>query len=236
MGYWPVLALGAGAVGMALLAGLQRLDRRRVALLIWTALPVLLLVALAMRNNKPLNARYVSVVLPWLLLLAGVGLARLPRLAGLLVTAVLAGMTLWSLGGYYGDEKYEKADLRQAVALVNQAQPPSRVVLVPVVTSVYRYYDGDAHVLLNSYGQAPLTDREAAQKFVAESLGGHDYCRVVLAREWYLDPQGYLLQALSRVGHLRLEDRVPGVSIYTWERKRAPSLGSDMGNESGLGL
>ncbi len=232
LGYWPVLTLGAGAVGVALLGSLGRMDRRRVALLVWVLVPALLLVILALRNVKPWNARYVAVVLPWLVLMAGAGLARLARGPGLVVTAVLAGLTLWSLGGYYGQEKYAKADLRQAAVLIGEAQPPGRVVLVPVVTAVFGYYDRGEHVLLNSYGQAPLRDRAAASLFVAETLGGHDFCRVVLARQWYLDPEGHLMQALSRVGHLRLEDTAPGVSIYTWERKRTPAVG----DESGMGL
>jgi len=190
------------------------------------------LVLLAVRNIKPWNARYVSVVLPSLVLLAGAGLARLPRRSGLVVSVLLAGLTLWSLGGYYGDSRYAKADLRQAVAAVSAAQPASPLVLVPVVKSVFQYYDRETHILVGSDGRAPLRDRTAASLYVAEATAGYDYCRIVLAREWYFDPDAQLLPALSRAGHLRLEKLLPGVSIYTWERKRS----ADYQHESGLGL
>ncbi len=231
--YWPLLTAGAAAVGAALLGGLLKPDRRRLALVVWIAVPVGLLMVLALRNIKPWNPRYVSVVLPWLVLLAGAGLARLPRRPGLAVAVVLAGLTLWSLGGYFGADRYGKADLRQAVAEVGKAQPPSRIVLVPTVTSVFRYYDRDAHLLLDSYRYAPLHNRADAATFVAETLGGHDFCRVVLAREWYFDPEGHLLPALSRVGHLRLEKLLPGVSIYTWQRKESPAVGQGSGWKHG---
>ncbi len=234
MSYWPLLAGGATAVGTVLLSGIMKLDRRRVTLLIWILVPVSLLVVLAVRNIKPWNPRYVAVVLPWLILLAGSGLARLPRRAGLVVTVVLAALTLTSLGGYYRSGKYAKADLRQAVAAVQTAQPASRVVLVPVVTSVFRYYDRGAHVLLGNPGQAPLRNRADATRYLAETLGGYDYCRVVLAREWYFDPDGYLLPALARIGHLHLEQSLSGVTTYAWERKQSPNFepGSGMEHES----
>lgn len=224
MGYWPVLGVGAAAVGSALIASVAKIDRRRLTLIIWILIPVLIAVVLAMRNIKPWNPRYVSVALPALVLLAGAGLAQLPRRMGLVVASVAVGLTLWSLVGYYGQTKYAKADLRQAVIEVNAQAAPNGVVLVPVVTAVYRYYDRGAHELLNSYQVAPLVDRASASRYVAETLGGYDYCRVVLAREWYFDPDGHLLPALSRVGHLRLEKLLPGVSIYTWERKRSPGI------------
>ncbi len=224
MAYWPVIVAGAAVVGTALLAGLIKIDRRRVTLIIWIVAPLVLAMVLAMRNIKPWNPRYVSVALPCLVLLAGSGLARLPRRAGLVITGAMVGLTLWSLAGYYGQDKYAKADLRQAAAVVAEGQVPNQVVLVPVVTSTFWYYDRDRHELLNSYQYSPLKDRGAASLYVSEQLGGHDYCRVVLAREWYFDPDGHLLPALSRVGHLRLEKLLPGVSIYNWERKRSPGL------------
>jgi len=227
--YWPVLAAGAVAVSTSVLAGVFGPDRRRMAFLIWIVVPLGLLVLLAVCDSKPWNPRFVAVVLPWLMLFISAGLARLPRRPGLAVTVVLVGLTLWSLAGYYTNEKFAKADLRQAVALVAQAAPPNQVVLVPVVTAVYRYYDRDRQVLLDNHGRSPLPDRAAASSFVAEVLGAHDRCRVVLAREWSFDPGGHLLPALSRVGNLRLENQLPGVSIYSWER----TANLDLGQESG---
>jgi len=227
MGYWPVLAAGGVTVGGALLAGFTKWDRRRLALLIWVLVPVAFAVVLAMRNIKPWNPRYVAVAMPWLVLMVGAGLARFPRRSGFVATTVLVGLTLWSLAGYYGQDKYAKADLKQAAAFVARSDLRSRVILVPVVTSVYGYYDRGAHQLLDSFGHQPLSDHLIARQFVAEMLGGHDFCRVVLAREWYFDPDGYLLPALAQVGVLRLEVLLPGVSVYTWERKRLPGMEND---------
>lgn len=221
-GYWPLLVAGAAVVGCALLGVLAKVERRRLTLLVWIAVPILLLVVLAQRNIKPWNPRYVAIVMPALILLAGDGVAQLSRRLGLVVAVGLVGLTLWSLAGYYGDDRFAKADLRGAVAAIEQAQPPSPVVLVPVVTGVYRYYDRDKHQLLDSFGRRPLQGRDDADRYVSTILRGQGFCRVVLAREWYFDPGGHLLPALSRLGQVRLEKLLPGVSIYTWERTASP--------------
>ena len=117
----PVLVVAAATVGVSLLAGLVTAGRKRWLLLIWILVPALILVVLAMRNIKPWNPRYVAMILPWILTLAAVGLARLPRRPGLVCTVVLLGLSLWSLGGHYFDADYAKADIRHAAAFVDQA-------------------------------------------------------------------------------------------------------------------
>ncbi|MCB1183031.1 glycosyltransferase family 39 protein [bacterium] len=220
MGYAPVLGAAGVAAAVAVGAGLGDRERRRTVLLaLWIAVPVAVLILLAVRNVKPWNPRYVAVVVPWLLLLAGAGLARLPRRIELGVAGLLVGLTVWSLGGYYGADKYAKADVRAAVAHVAAARPASGTVLVPVVTTVYAYYDRGGHELLDSFGWPPLASPAEADRFVAAVLAGHDFCRVVLARAWHFDPQGLLPAALSRAGLLRTEATFPGVVVMTWERR-----------------
>ncbi len=234
MNYLPVLAAGAALVGTALLAGVIRPDRRRLTLITWIAVPLLLAVLLAVRNVKPWNARYAIVVLPWLLALAGTGLARLDRRWGALVAVALIGLTLWSLWGYQQRDKYAKADIRGAAAWIAQAGTNDDTILVPVVRGVYRYYDGGAHRLVGDPGAAPLPNPAAAEGYLREKLAGLDSCWVVLAREWYFDPQGLLMPALAASGELELAAQLPGVDILLWraqaEEAPAPPWGTRHGS------
>lgn len=232
--YLPVLGAGFGAVGIVLLAGLVRWNRRLLLLLTWIVVPLLVAVLLAVRNVKPWNPRYVSVALPWLLLIAGTGLARLPRRWGAMVAVILVGLTVWSLVGYYTDGKYAKADLRQAARWVDSSVPASEPVLVPVVTGVFAFYDQGRHQLLDSYGLPPLAGRDMADAFVGHSLIGFDSCTIVLAREWYFDPDGYLLPALAGLGELEPVCRFPGVEILHWERRAMPRTEGGTGTENEL--
>lgn len=220
----PLLVVAGLAVGMALAGGLGRKpDRVRARLLVWILVPVVVLVALALRNVKPWNPRYVSVVLPLVLLLAARGLVRLPRAAGALAATVLLALTVWSLGAGRADPRYARENVREAVAVVEAAAAPGDAVLVPVVTGVYDFYDDGRLPLLDAYGRAPLAGPAEADAYCAEVLAGRSRCWVVLAREWYFDPRGELPGALSRLGTLRLVAQPAGTRIYAWER--ATSVG-----------
>lgn len=219
----PLLAVAGLAVGAALVGGLgRRPDRVRARLLAWILVPVVILVVLAMRNVKPWNPRYVSVVLPFVLLLAARGLVRLPRAVGAVSATVLLALTVWSLGAARSDPRYAREDVREAVRVVSAAAAPGDAVLVPVVAGVYGFYDDGRLPILDAYGRSPLGTAQEADAFCAEVLAGRHRCWVVLAREWYFDPHGVLTPALSRLGTLRLVAQPAGARIFAWERAAAP--------------
>jgi 4-amino-4-deoxy-L-arabinose transferase-like glycosyltransferase len=220
-GALPLLLAGGLPVGLGLARALFKPDRKVLLLVVWTVVPVLILTLLAVRNVKPWNPRYVAMVLPWVLLLAAWGLARLPRAGSLSATLLIAGLALWSLGGYYGNGKYAKADVRSAADFLTEANAQGDAMLVPVVSSVFGYYYKGDHEILATHGRAPLTSNSEAENFCAEVLAGRSRCWLVLGRQWYFDPGGHLLNVMSRQGHLRLVHTAPGVVVYEWTRKDA---------------
>lgn len=214
----PLLVFSALPVAAGLLTGTFRLPRRQRYLLALVVVPLALLVFLAVRNFKPWNPRYVLVCLPWILAITGLGLASLPRRWGLGATILLVGLTLWSLGNYYWNGRYAKADVRGAVAFVQENNAAGDPVLVPSLTPVYHFYhDGPAEVL-GAFEWEPLTDPGSAGRFCSERLAGVDACWVVLGRDWYFDPAGVLLPALARSGKLTRERDFDGIRIYHWQR------------------
>ena len=223
LGAWlPLVAVAALPLGLGLVGTLLHWRRRTTLLVIWTAVPWLILVLLAMRNIKPWNARYLAVTLPWVLLLVAHGTVQLPRRLGAISTAVLCGLMLVSVFGYHGLDRYAKADVRGAAALVASrtasSGEPAQAVLVPTVTGVYRYYDRTSSDVIASWNVAPLGDAGAADRFVANRLAGRQRAWVVLAREWYLDPRGLLVPALARAGRVDEELRLSGVRLLQWHR------------------
>lgn len=212
----PVLVVAMVPVGAALLSGVLYLGRRRSVLLWWIAIPAAILVLLAMRNIKPWNPRYISMVLPWFLAVAAFGLVRLPRRAGLILTVWLLALNLWALTGHYFDDDYAKADIRGAAQYLATANTANDPVLVPAVSSVYVYYAGDAAKVLPAFG-ALVSSAAEADVFVVEQFGDRQRGWIVLGREWFFDPRDLLPAALSRAGHLRLEHTGPGVRVYAWQ-------------------
>jgi hypothetical protein len=214
----PLLAAGILPVGLGLLGSLFRPGRAFFRMLLWIGLPVVILVFLGMRNIKPWNPRYVAMTLPWVLLLLGSGLTRWPRRAGFGLTLLLLGLTLWSLGNYYWNGRYAKADVRGAVALVEGSADSGDPVLVPVVTGVFDLYHHGPARTIGSYGRPQLANMGEAENYLAEVLEGEDACWFVSARAWFFDPDGLLPLALTRIGHLRKQEGRDGVEISHWER------------------
>lgn len=215
--YLPLLVAGAVPVLLASVYALLHLRRRHLFLLVWVVVPLALLAVLAVRNIKPWNPRYGMVVLPWLLLFIGYGLGKMPRRLGGVTTLWLAGLALWSLGGYYWDSAYAREDVRGAAAHVAAVNPGGDPVLVPVVTTVFEfYYHGPAEVL-DTFQETRLSGVDAGLDFVDRRLAGREALWLVESRPWFFDPDGVLPLALARRGHLRLEKDLPGVRIYHWE-------------------
>lgn len=218
---WPLLAAAVLPVGAGLIRGLAGLRKRDGALLLWIALPLLVLVLLAVRNVKPWNPRYVAVALPWLLALAACGLVRLPRTVGAALTLLLTGLTLFSLGNYYGNGRYAKADVRAMAAQVDRFGTDDPI-LAPSVGNVFSYYHHGPGEVLGAYGLPPLRSAADAERVLDETLPGRPRLFFVEARQWFFDPGGVLPGALARRGHLRLESEAPGAKLYSWRAPAAP--------------
>ena len=218
---WPAIVLGTVPVAVALLLSLRRLDRGRWAMLLWIVVPLACVVLLAMRNIKPFNVRYVAAAQPWLLVLAaaGVGALRGRRHAALAV--VLLGVSLWSTGSYFLDDRYAKEDIRGAVAAMHERGGADLPVLAPGVGPVVRYYREDGGEVLGCWDEPTVAGREEARALVARQLGRYDEAWVLSARAWYLDPAGHLPAALAEAGALERVFAGPGVTLDHWRRTAA---------------
>jgi mannosyltransferase len=213
----PLLAAAAVPVALGLLGGLVRPPRRFWFLLVWIVVPFAVLVLLAVRNVKPWNPRYIAVALPWLVVWLAWGLSRLPRRLGGATSLLLVALSLFSLGNYFWNGRYAKADVRQAAAWSAETRP-GVPVLVASVANVFEYYNRDRQPALTVYGRPPLGGARQADAFLDEILAGQDSVVYLAARQWYFDPGGYLPEALARRGRLQLDREFPGVTLYFWHK------------------
>ena len=95
----PLLAPAGLLAGGLLLYGLARLpSRTRLTLAVWVLVPVGVLTLLRLADVKTFTPRYLATLLPLLVCLAAVGVARLPRRAGAVAGVALLALTLWSTG------------------------------------------------------------------------------------------------------------------------------------------
>ncbi len=222
LGPWlPLLGLAAAPVVVAAVAELRQMRKRTVLLSLWILVPMVTLAVLAWRNIKPWNTRYLAVAMPWALMLVARGAVVLPRRSGALVAGTICLLSLVAVAGHHGLERYAKADVRGAAAIILDDPRAAEPVLVPVVTGVYRYYDRRGTGVLDSHGVPELGDAAAADRFVADRLGGRSRAWIVLARSWFLDPRGLLVPALRRAGTIDGETTLVGARVLHWTRHPA---------------
>jgi hypothetical protein len=214
----PLLTVGALLAGAAFLASLRRLGRRRWILLLWIAVPVALVVLLAVRNIKPFNVRYLAVAFPWVLLLIAAGIAGTGRRVRLLLGGGLCVLCLIALAGHFLDERHAKEDIRGAVAAIAASARPERPLLVPASAPVVRHYWQGQSPVLGMYGEPVIGDPSLADAVLRRHLAGLDEAWIVWARSWDRDPHHLLPAALRRQGSLERIHTGPQVAVDLWRR------------------
>lgn len=219
------LVVPAGlAFAAALLLGIRRAAANPSTLrltLLSLLVPVGASVTLAVFNIKPMNARYVAVVFPILVVTTAAGVASLRGLAGRLLCGaviVFCGVSLW---GYYQSPAYWKADVRAAARHVESREEPGDAVLVPVVRDVFNfYYSGAAERFVLFRGQTGSGEEVASR--IADGAGSAERLWLVDARLWFVDP-GRAIPEYLDAHYERLESAAfPGVSVTLYSLSPVP--------------
>jgi len=228
-GHLPWLAAAAGIALILFLTGVRHLGGRNLELAAWVLFTVAAALALALRNVKPFNPRYLLAVLPVLLLVYGVALDRLPKRLAL---ALLAGwIALGSLALYrhWYVADYMHEDVRSAVEIVEGRESNDDLILAPGINLVVRhYYSGDQPVI----NLPPVLLEDAA--IVRTQLAGLPeegrYLWYLRARPWQLDPRRNLLEGLQlRYGEVA-RFQASGVDVYLFDRSSGAEQEPDPGD------
>jgi 4-amino-4-deoxy-L-arabinose transferase-like glycosyltransferase len=208
----PLLGPAALAAAILFLAGLARLRRpRAVAATLWLVIPLLAVTALALRNVKTFNPRYLAACAPLVLLVIAHGAVTLRR--GRWLALVLLAFFAFSLVGYYGIERYAREDLRSAAEAVAAEATAEDVLLVPVVSSLFRhYYEGEGTI--KEFWDCPkIRTRDEAVTALRLRSAGARRAWLVLSRSWDLDPHGHLEPAGTGLGEVVVRFEAPGVKV-----------------------
>jgi 4-amino-4-deoxy-L-arabinose transferase-like glycosyltransferase len=205
----PVAAL-AGGLMLAGLARIWRLDRRLVLLLMaWLLVPIAAVTVFAPLTHQPLNARYVILAFPALLVLVAAGTEGLPRRWRIAAWIALLGVSGIALANYHHAGRYQREDYRAAVAALRAEARPGDLVLVtaPYTILMLRYYDpGRVEAVPypdrgpDEAGIAHRTTTRDWEFWLSElerRIAGRTRFWVLLSRTWRYDPPGRLVPYLD---------------------------------------
>jgi hypothetical protein len=218
----PVVVPACAIIGCALLLGLRGIanDRTAMRLVLSVALvPLVAALALAVLNVKPFNPRYVAVMFPVFLLLAGAGVGFLRKSNGVVLVGIIVAFFIASLANYYTRPQYWKEDVRSAARYIEGREEPGDKILAPAVVDVFDfYYHGSAKRLIIYPGQA--TSESAVEEGLRPALVDTRRLWFVESRPWFADPgrriPAYLESSFRRVD----EQSFPGVRVSLFELDR----------------
>ena len=191
----PYILLGTVAAGIPLLVGLvgaARSDRNLLTLvLLWLAVPALVVTVLAARNIRVFNPRYLLVALPAYVLLLGTGAARMSRTRfAVLLLPLLIAVTL-SIHNYYSDPHYAKDDFRAAAQAIRADYRPGDTVVGVYSSEPLEFYLSglaDVHV----YSRDDMASRESMEARSRQLAEKGKRVWLSLCRTWQVDPNGYI--------------------------------------------
>lgn len=224
-----ILPLALAAVVLCAVGFLGRETSRtlRWLVLLSVLLPLAAVLALAWRNAKVFNPRYIAVALPLILAVTAAGYSRLRRRSALLAGAVGLLMllpTLLALKNYYFDPRYARENMRAAADLLKREAGAEDLVLGLGAPQVLTwYYSGPAPVefvydvwVQDGAGLPARVDAWAAHR---RSLW------LCVSRPWLQDPQGRLKALLDARFRAAQKWEFSGVSVTRYAVESLPGPG-----------
>jgi uncharacterized membrane protein len=197
----------------------------RSLLLLWLALPILLMAGLSLLNLKAPNSRYAFLSFaPYLILLAiGVSSIR-RRTLRILVLAAIVLLSVWSDQRYFTDREYWRPDARGAGRLLTrEAGPGDAVVVYALDYPLTHYVPGSMSFLLP--GQSAFTDEQAAGAWLRANTDGRRRVWIVQCQSWWIDREDRFLQACRDSMTLEREWRFTKLPVYLFVRNEGPVAG-----------
>jgi mannosyltransferase len=217
--YAPSLIVLTVLYSGLLVSGFFSLDGQResrMLLILWMAVPVLGVFALAKLLDLFYDVRYVAMALPAYLFLLSAGIARFRRIwvQLALVSAVLA-VHGTALANYYFEPKYAREDTRSAARFLESAAGSQDVALVVgTVSSLPHYYRGTLSIVdFRTLGEANESVTERLEKVTAN----YDRLWLVQIRPWQVDRTGRVKAALDNSYELIERHHFPGVDVLGYE-------------------
>jgi len=201
------ILLAAIALAIPLIVGLVRAagtDRDLFTLLlVWMALPAIVVALVAAGNIKPFNPRYMLVSLPAFVVLLGTGAAGLTRSRYVFLLAPLVAVLALSIGNYFGNAHYARDDFRTAAQTIEGGYRDDDVIAAVFTVEPLEFYlDGTASVEV--FGRNDLSSPAAMRDRCRSLTGDANRVWLSLCREWQVDPDaviyGWFEDNLERVG------------------------------------
>ena len=191
----------------------------RSLLLLWLALPMLLMAGLSVLNLKAPNSRYAILSFaPYLVLLA-IGVSSIPRWTlRILALATIVLLSVWSGYRYFTDRDYWRPAARAAGRLLTREVGPGDAVVVYTLDYPLTYYvPGSMSFRLPDL--SAFTDARATGAWLRANTDGKRRVWIVQCESWWLDRDDRFLRVCRDSMTLEREWRFAQLPVYRFVKR-----------------
>jgi hypothetical protein len=189
---------------------------------------MVLLLAFTM-PNLTYNVRYVLASLPAFVLLLSIGVCSLRGAKWWVGFAAVAALMTWSLLNHFNDERYDKEDVRGALAHVraDNSEAPKQIVVVGQIEYAIPYYGTDSEFSVVSCGSKSYTDypqfdvRQGAAEDLFRLIDPSRESWLIVGRDWKGEVD-HCLEFLAGRFEARDEVGFAGVRVVRLEPRCSP--------------
>ncbi len=232
-GYWlPLISVSIVFGAAALLGLMESIKKRTLSLFLSILLFSIGAASLAaMWNIKVFNVRYLMSAFPVFIAMTAFGISGGGRWKRILLSAVMSIMAV-SAWNYHFDPVYARDDIRSGANLISSKETGGDLILVPGFEVVFsHYYQGSNEII----GFIPVKDEKAAEEFVSGSIRKHGRVWYLQCREWDVDPESRVIDALSSSAYQSETWDFAGVRVFLFslrlESSDIPSPGAAYGQD-----
>jgi 4-amino-4-deoxy-L-arabinose transferase-like glycosyltransferase len=203
--------------GAVTIRGLLRIGRPvRLVLLLWLAVPVLMMLALSVFNLKAPNSRYAFLAFAPYLFVVAAGVHSIKHRA--LKASVLA-LLLFYMGcsdyRYFTDSRYRSPDVKSAGELISRRLRPDDVVVAYAQKYIRFYLPRDINLL-----KPPdrfFSGEDAMEDWLRRNTADAERVWIVPLRGWWVDRENRFPDVCRRLLIQQGEWRFTSLPIYLFE-------------------
>lgn len=223
----------AGLFALLALRGMIKAPRSiRGLVILWAAVPILLMAIISVLNLKAPNSRYAILgFAPYLMVLSIGILSVQSRIAKAALFAAIMLLMAYSDFQYFTEERYWRPDTKSAAALIRREAQDGDIIVVYALAYPVNYYLSNGYDIVRPTGKA-FADEGSMMSWLKDNVADRKRMWIVQCNGWWMDRQDRFVKLCRNVMSQTGEWQFTKVPVYLFENPQDWEGSSSSGGQS----
>lgn len=214
--WWLIPA--AGLFSLIAIRGIVKAPRSiRGLVILWTAVPILLMATISVLNLKAPNSRYAILgFAPYLIILSIGILSVRSRIAKATLFAAIMFLMAYSDFQYFTEERYWRPDTRAAGELIRREARDGDIIAVYALGYPVNYYLRNGYEIVRPRHKV-FADEGSMMNWLESNVAGRERMWIVQCHGWWVDRQDRFVKLCRDVLTQTGEWQFTQVPVYLFE-------------------